>query len=267
MSASTSSASGGWTTGNFTLLAETPAINITYPDAPTQIHLALSNITGWVDTFVVLHVLLRADCRVVARPHVRAARAVWLPCVQAGQGAMDHDQPYTHAKGEESCKEDVVLQGCYASLGHIQPSLLSCLYRFSMAQLPVAPTPAQLSPPQILSPLLNCAEALPTAQATSIQASAGQLFVSTQSSCHLSSCVPCSSPAISQAVCPAPALGDAVCSRCRLCLYTLVKHGLPAGILNTATMQNLTASTTYYYRVGDSVGVIAAPANSSTSGK
>ena len=33
----------------------------------------------------------------------------------------------------------------------------------------------------------------------------------------------------------------------------IVKRVLPAGILNTATMQNLTASTTYYYRVGDSV--------------
>lgn len=46
VSASTSSVSGGWTTGNFTLLAETPAISIKYPDAPSQIHLALTNITG-----------------------------------------------------------------------------------------------------------------------------------------------------------------------------------------------------------------------------
>ena len=108
----------------------------------------------------------------------------------------------------EPCTNDVVLQGCQASLGHVRPSvahpavreatpdatpsLLPCWCRFSMAQHLGAPTPAQLLPPQTPSPVLSFAEALPTAQVTSIQASAGQHSVSSLPTCPLSSCVPCS---------------------------------------------------------------------------
>lgn len=35
-----------WSTGNFTVVAETPAIPIANPQLPGQIHIMLTNVTG-----------------------------------------------------------------------------------------------------------------------------------------------------------------------------------------------------------------------------
>jgi len=37
---------GSWSTGNFTVLATTPAIPVANPDSPFQVRMSLTNVTG-----------------------------------------------------------------------------------------------------------------------------------------------------------------------------------------------------------------------------